>query len=358
VGKDVWVLDPDRRERLQVSVPTIPQVDLRRSTPTRSAEAMYWTGRTAERAEMGARTVLVCLTRLAGAEPDRADLAAVGQALRTVSGGLAEARSGGDTDLESEVRDALGGRPGSVVDSLRSTVANARTARQLLSTWTWRLLAMLDAEAAALDKLAGDPGFERADAGQAAFDETEALDRVLLPLASLSGLADESVVRGPGWRFLDIGRRIERSLLVLGLIEALFEPSGAGPTSAVRGDVALAACESLVAYRRRYRSDITLDALGGLLLADRDNPRSVRFQLDQLALDLHDLPDRAARRTQIAAVRSAQRELDAHLPLGSRAPAGGLSPVGRLVVAVREPVLAVSDMVPKGWFSERLRRVR
>ena len=88
-GKDVWVLDPERRDRV-VAVPPMPQVDLRRSLPTRAAEAMYWTGRTAERAEMAARTVLVCLTRL-GPDPDAGDLAAVGRALRAVGGGLAAA---------------------------------------------------------------------------------------------------------------------------------------------------------------------------------------------------------------------------------------------------------------------------
>ncbi len=361
-GKDVWVLDPVRRERVRAAPapPAIPQVDLRRSLPTRAAEAMYWTGRTAERAEMAARTVLVCLTRLAGAEPEAADLAAVGRALRAVAGGLAAALGDGPTDLDAELRRALTGRTGSVVASLRATTANARSARQLLSAGTWRLLAMLDAEAVALDKLAGGDG---SPVALVTFDATEALDRVLVPLAALAGLANESVVRGPAWRFLDVGRRIERSLLVLGLLEALFEPAmggdvggdgnGDGPdrTSPVRGDVALAACESLVAYRRRHRSDITLDALGDLLLADRDNPRSVRFQLDQLVLDLHDLPDRSVRRNQIAGVRRAQRTLEAHLPLGR-------TDVGALVLAVREPILAVGDLVPSGWFSERLRRIR
>jgi len=297
---------------------------------------------------MAARTVLVCLTRLAGAEPEGDDLAAVARALRAVGGGMAATLGTGPVHLDAEVRQALTGRTGSVVASLRATTANARSARQLLSAGTWRLLAMLDAEAVALDKLAGDGGASAG--GLATFDATEALDRVLVPLAALAGLANESVVRGPGWRFLDVGRRIERSLLALGLLEALFE--GAEDTaSALRGDLALAACESLVAYRRRHRSDITLDALGNLLLADRDNPRSVRFQLDQLVLDLHDLPDRSVRRTQIAAVHRAQRTLEANLPLGR---AG----VGRLVLAVREPVLAVGDLVPLGWFSERLRRVR
>jgi hypothetical protein len=204
------------------TAPAIPQVDLRRSLPTRAAEAMYWTGRTAERAEMAARTVLVCLTRLAGAEPEGDDLAAVARALRAVGGGLAATLGAGPVDLDAEVRQALTGRTGSVVTSLRATTANARAARQLLSAGTWRLLAMLDAEAVALDKLAG--GGETPD-GLATFDATEALDRVLVPLAALAGLANESVVRGPGWRFLDVGRRIERSLLVLGLLEALF----AGP---------------------------------------------------------------------------------------------------------------------------------
>lgn len=357
-GKDVWVLDPERRERVRAATaPAIPQVDLRRSLPTRAAEAMYWTGRTAERAEMAARTVLVCLTRLAGAEPEGDDLAAVARALRAVGGGLAATLGAGPVDLDAEVRQALTGRTGSVVTSLRATTANARAARQLLSAGTWRLLAMLDAEAVALDKLAG--GVETQD-GLATFDATEALDRVLVPLAALAGLANESVVRGPGWRFLDVGRRIERSLLVLGLLEALFAGAegtasplrGAeGTASALRGDLALAACESLVAYRRRHRSDITLDALGDLLLADRDNPRSLRFQLDQLVLDLHDLPDRSVRRTQIAAVHRAQRTLEAHLPLGRTG-------AGPLVLAVREPVLAAGDLVPAGWFGERLRRVR
>jgi uncharacterized circularly permuted ATP-grasp superfamily protein/uncharacterized alpha-E superfamily protein len=373
-GKDVWVLGPARRERARAHAPggAVPQVDLRRSLPTRAAEALYWTGRTAERAEMAARTVLVTLTRLPGAEPDTDDAIAAGRGLRAVSGGLPAGLPAGlppraAPDLGAEVRDALDGRAGSVVDSLRATVVNARRARQLLSARTWRLLAMLDLEADALDKLAGDPGLGLDQAGLATFDATEALDRVLVPLAALSGLANESVVRGPGWRFLDIGRRIERSLLVLGLVEAMFEPAGAGhgpgpggsgACSPVRGDLALAACESLVAYRRRYRSDVTLDALGDLLLADRDNPRSLRFQLDQLVVDLHDLPDRPVRRTQIAAVRSAQRELEARLPLGSRAGDEGLGSVAALVLAVRGPLLTVGDLVPGGWFTERPRRVR
>ena len=375
-GKDVWVLDPDSRDRRpRPTGRSIPQIDLRRSLPTRAAEAMYWMGRMAERAEMAARTAVVALTRVVGAAPEPADLDAAARALRSVSGGLGVLAGRDDLadvpDLDGEVRRALSGRPGAVVPSLRSTVVNARIARQLLSARTWSLLTLLDAEATALDRVArGDRGAggsagaapalatPAGAASLAAFDVTEALDSVLVTLAALAGLANETVVRGPGWRFFDIGRRLERALLVLGLVEALFEPAVDDEALAMRGEIALAANESLVAYRRRHRTDVTLDALGDLLLADRDNPRSVRFQLDSLALDLHDLPDRSARRAQLAAVRSAQHRLEARLPLGSGAGHDGLGPVGALVLAVRQPVLEVGDLVPRGWFTERPRRVR
>jgi uncharacterized alpha-E superfamily protein len=267
-------------------------------------------------------------------------------------------------DLEAEVRAALGGRPASVVGNLRSMVATARAARPLLSGRTWRLLAMLDAEATALEKLTDQPGL-------AAFDATEVLDRVLVPLAALAGLSSESVMRTAAWRFLDVGRRLERALLVLGLLEATLDPRTADGTpdplgasvpwdpldpvdpgdpreGSLRLEATLAACESLVAYRRSFRSDVTRAAVGNLLLADPANPRSVRFQLDQLAVDLNDLPDRPVRRQQMAALRRAARMLDDHAAAG----------IGPLVLAVRAPLLEIGELMAGGWFGQPHRRVR
>jgi uncharacterized alpha-E superfamily protein len=297
---------------------------------------MYWTGRCAERAETGARMALVCLTRIADGDPVAADLDAAVAGLRAVSGGM-----GGPPveptifDLDAEVAAALAGRVASVVDNLLATVRNARAARQLLSARTWRLLVMLEAEAASLAKLAAEPGL-------VSFDATEVLDRVLVPLAALSGLTDESVVRGPGWRFLDIGRRLERALLVLGLAEALLDEG------TLRLEALLAACESLAAYRRSFRSDVTPGAVADLLFADPSNPRSIRFQLDQLAVDLNDLPDRPARRVLLASLRAAGQALDRHLP-----PADVLA----LVLAVRGPLLEIGRTMAGGWFSEPPRRL-
>jgi uncharacterized alpha-E superfamily protein len=52
----------------------------------------------------------------------------------------------------------------------------------------------------------------------------------------------------------------------------------------------LIAAESILTYRRRYRSHAQLETLLDLLLVDPDNPRSLAFQLDQLAIDVRLIP--------------------------------------------------------------------
>lgn len=389
VGKDVWVLGAARRPRLAVAAPGVPQVDLRRSLPTRAAEALYWAGRHAERAEAAARTVLASVAQGYDLGPEAT--AALGRALRASSGGLPLGPPSPPDDLDVEVRAALSGRLSSVSSSLRATTTAARGARQLLSAGTWRLLPMLDEQAAVLDDLAKAPSLP-------AFATAEALDGVLVPLSALAGLSNESVVRGPGWRFLDLGRRLERALLVLGLVEAtLAGPDGGGPAGSADGigggeaggiggdaggparsaggdgaggdgdllddprpavEAVLAACESLVAYRRRYRSDVTAAAVADLLVGDGDNPRSVRFQLDQMTADLHALPDRPVRRRQVAAVREAAQAVERHLPLPPGGGADSRARLARLIIDARGSLLEVGEQMSVGWFTERPRRVR
>jgi len=52
----------------------------------------------------------------------------------------------------------------------------------------------------------------------------------------------------------------------------------------------LTAVESIVTYRRRYRSRSGTDALVELLVVDQQNPRSVAYQLARVQGDLQALP--------------------------------------------------------------------
>ena len=122
-------------------------------------------------------------------------------------------------------------------------------------------------------------------------DARETLERLLGALAAVAGLAQETMVRGPGWFLLDIGRRVERALALLAVLRSTVVAAAPLHLPAELLEAVLAQSASLIAYRRRYRSDPELGAVVGLLLLDAGNPRSLRFQLDALAHDLGHLPE-------------------------------------------------------------------
>ena len=181
----------------------------------------------------------------------------------------------------------------------------------------------------------------------------KSLHEVVLSLMALAGLASESIVRGPGWRFLDLGRRLERAQLLLGLVEAMVVPATSRAAVQPVYETLLMACESLVAYRRRYRSDLELDPLCDLLLGDDTHPRSLAFQVDRLSEDLAFLPDRRERRMQQALAEQANRLvisaswLDQDRPTPS-APHLGLQ---QFVLDVRGSLLELNSAVVSTWFA-------
>jgi uncharacterized alpha-E superfamily protein len=123
------------------------------------------------------------------------------------------------------------------------------------------------------------------------------LDRMVMILAGLAGLNSESMTREVPWRFLDMGRRLERALNTALMIERTL--------SAVTGDelplleALLDAADSAMTYRRRYRATLQVAPVVDLLVADDRNPRAIVFQLASLADHVGSLPrdPSSARRT-------------------------------------------------------------
>src|SRR6476661_3390052 len=112
------------------------------------------------------------------------------------------------------------------------------------------------------------------------FEEVLAhLNRLITDLAAFSGMEMENMTRGHGWRFLDLGRRIERSQNLLALLKATVHP--APRNDAVLGPL-LEICDSSMTYRRRYHARPQLSPVLDLLVADDSNPRSLVWQLYQL----------------------------------------------------------------------------
>jgi len=168
---------------------------------------------------------------------------------------------------------------GSLHNTLRAAVRSAAAVRDRLSADTFRVLGALGDEAIRAEVLA-----ENHSLGTL----TAFLDRIISSLSALSGLAMESMTRGHGWRFLDMGRRLERALQLLTLLRAAFA-SGAERDGALL-ETLLAVADSSITYRRRYLAGLHPAAVVDLLLVDDGNPRAVLFQIAALREHLLYLP--------------------------------------------------------------------
>jgi len=145
---------------------------------------------------------------------------------------------------------------------------------------TWLVIGTLDKELLELSGRLDDP--------QAAVQG--ALQQVMQSLLALGGLGAESMVRDLGWRFMDAGRRIERAQQLLLLLRSTVTDARGTATDSLLLESVLTAAESIVTYRRRYRSHGQLETLLDMLLLDEGNPRSLAFALAQLTENLDAVP--------------------------------------------------------------------
>jgi uncharacterized alpha-E superfamily protein len=121
-----------------------------------------------------------------------------------------------------------------------------------------------------------------------AADAIPVLNRLLLLIASFSGLARENMTRAQGWRFIDMGQRIERSVCLCALLDCALRSPQADDPSVL--EAVLEYADSTLTYRSRYTLVPNIAAVYDLVLLDGTNPRSLLFQLLQLEKHFDRLP--------------------------------------------------------------------
>ena len=119
-------------------------------------------------------------------------------------------------------------------------------------------------------------------------EQMEITDEFLVDLAALSGFISESMTRTHGFRFLNIGRRIERALQIIGLVKICFLDEENINDEVVVSTLEVA--DSLMTYRSRYKSNLELENVLTLMLTDEENPRSLVYQLLSLDQSVQSLP--------------------------------------------------------------------
>jgi uncharacterized alpha-E superfamily protein len=108
---------------------------------------------------------------------------------------------------------------------------------------------------------------------------------------AISGVADETMPRRDGWRFLVLGRQLERVTMTSRLLAVYFRQPVLVDTPLAFHDwvVVLKAAAALEAFRKA--ENVSVDPVGAVeyLLTDVDFPRSVQFCLteaEELVADL------------------------------------------------------------------------
>jgi len=277
---DVWVIDDKPVERLTL-IATADEVKVRRilgHLPSRAADNLFWLGRYLERTEATLRLVRALCSSLMDSE---SSLHGRGQTFESLRGvlvdwGALDAKTRPARALDS-ARDALHDPNawGSVTYLVRSAKRTASGMRERLSADFWGLLVDLEGD------LAGGANEINSEA-----QALEQVENALRHLAGLSGLAQENMNRVAGWRFLDMGRRIERGASTCQLARTLAHDAATIDDL----DLLLDLNDSQITYRARYLVGLALNAVRDLVMLDPFNTRSAAFQIAALKDHLAVLP--------------------------------------------------------------------
>jgi len=256
---DVWIVSgkPVEKTSLLPGEEAFTR-NLPTSLPSRAADNLFWLGRYIERAEGALRILRAWHARYAEyADPEQ-------PLLKDVSAYLAA--------LDIDTAEAV---PTSLIRNIDSAVFSASAIRDRFSPDGWLALTDLSKTARRFH-VSIQPGD----------DAARAMTVLLRKLAGFAGLVHENMYRFTGWRFLTIGRYLERGLhmtRLLGHMSGEDAPDGAL-------DMLLEIGDNVMTHRRRYNVATARLTVTDLLALDPLNPRSILYQLDEIKDEVEQLP--------------------------------------------------------------------
>jgi len=353
-SKDTWVLGRRETEPSDSQPAGVPMEGRRSSgeLPSRAADNLFWLGRYAERLEHGARLVRALLPGLSG-EGDLGNTVSLETVIHLLGGlGFLSPDEQGASIAQQRwnLQRVMGllvfdpSRTSGLGWYLKQIRHLSWQLKERFSQDTWRVLQQLENDFSRTPPATPEQRFVAA---------MNLLDGAVITLSAFAGLSMENTTRGQGWRFLDIGRRLERALetcalLRVGIAQA---PFNIEPYLAVLLEIA----DSSITYRTRYLTKLRTESVLELLVADEANPRSAGFQLCTLADRVEKLPaaasdaeplERALVNKALASVRGASMD-----DLATRDRAGDLWALDGFLSQLRTDLFDFSDALTARYLS-------
>ena len=360
-SKDVWVLSEQPVEDLSLLSTSGFNLELRRvgnNLPSRLADNFFWLGRYAERADATTRLLRSALRRFTperggGTQLHLAPLLETLEQQGQLSAYSSQSQSQSQAPAMSRQNpEALeAGLLAAIFDprrngSLRQLVGHlqriAMFVRDRTSNDLWRAANQLG------DLLANAPQEEILLAA----DALGILNQALLGLASFNGLARENMTRAQGWRFIDLGMRIERALCLCTFLDCSLRSPEADNPSVL--EMVLEVADSTLTYRSRYNLLPNIAAVYDLVLLDDTNPRALFFQINQIAQHFERLPRESA---EVTPQQKILRECSSRLRLLDtrelvlRSANWLASDTGRAIVDTARDLPRLSDAIAVSYFA-------
>jgi uncharacterized alpha-E superfamily protein len=280
VSKDTWVLASEPEKQISLRpLDTQTSSEYTNALPSRVVENLFWMGRYAERAESALRLLRTVFIQLNKTEklPDpvcRTLLSAITHVTATYPGFTslqAALFKNPEPEMIAIILDHQ--RLGSVANNLTAMINSAEQVKEQFSSDTQRVINDIGDQLEQL-KQTLEPNTLSAP--------EEALAPLITTLLAFAGLIHESMTRGNGWHFMEMGRRLERALQIVNTLRSLLVTSFEEIDQETLIESSLLCAEALITYRRRYQNGIRIEQGLEMILLNANNPRSLIYQLTQL----------------------------------------------------------------------------
>ncbi|MEM9399602.1 MAG: circularly permuted type 2 ATP-grasp protein [Verrucomicrobiota bacterium] len=290
-SKDVWIIGS--KETLQEEPLTLSPRGgrmLRRAQdnlPSRVADNLFWLGRYVERADNLVRSILV-ISRAIQESTNEDEIAALYPFVKGVTPyKLLHYKNIEDADIspiklvEQTTLKLLWDRASheSLLSVLEQTQRISHTVKERISG---NISYVLDDV-----PIVGEFLTEKVNS-QLNENLYNDLLKLLDCLTAFSGTIAENTTRGQDWYFMDIGRRLERTMLLVEVMYACLETETEHEEYLLSHMLNFA--DSTITYRRRYLNNIWPEAVLDLIVSDTANPRSLAFQVKSIKEHLECLP--------------------------------------------------------------------